>query len=438
MRILAIETSCDETALAIVETNEASPPFIFRILADNTLSQIALHKEYGGVFPMMAKREHARVLVPLLLKTLKDAKLYKKTSRHVVESPLRKEFQEILDREPELFAQFITEIPYVDRPPLDAIAVTRGPGLEPALWVGINFAKALSLVWKIPIIPINHMEGHLLSALLQTKGEGKFAISRLPFPLLALLVSGGHTELILMRPPAHGFGRAGGWGSYEILGETKDDAAGEAFDKVARILGLPYPGGPEISRLGETGTPGVYPLPRPMLHSNDDNFSFSGLKTAVLYLTKKLARTNFDQHQHKGVDDQITGIGKEYSAQSNKNFGEQGTLSEQQKADIAREFEEACVEVLVTKTLRAAKEYGAKTIVMGGGVSANKRLRGTLLLRARDELSEEVTVHIPDPSLSTDNALMIAVAGLLQRERATMDISSLRADGNWRLDQNSF
>ncbi len=400
MILLSIETSCDETALAIVETDGTLPSPNFHVLAENTLSQIALHQEYGGVFPMLAKREHARALVPLLIKTLKDAGLYKKTSRHVIESPLRQDFQDILDHEPELFAQFISEIPHVDRPAFDAIAVTRGPGLEPALWVGINFAKALSLVWKIPVIPVNHMEGHLLSPLLipvvkhgllgdavKTLNEQYFVFGDVKFPLLGLLVSGGHTELVLMRD----------WGSYEIIGETKDDAVGEAFDKVARMLGLPYPGGPEISRLGETGTPGTYPLPRPMLHSNDYNFSFAGLKTAVLYLIKKI-----------------------------------GTLADEQKADIAREFEEACVEVLVVKTLRAAEEYDVKTMVIGGGVSANKRLRETLAATILGKLPE-VSLYIPNHALSTDNALMIAVAGALKVSEATMETATLRADGNWRL-----
>lgn len=389
MLILSIETSCDETALAIVEANGALPSAVFHVLADNILSQVALHKEYGGVFPMMAKREHARTLVPLLIKTLKDAGFYRKTSRHVIESPLREDFQNILDHEPELFAQFINEIPTIDRPPFDAIAVTRGPGLEPALWVGINFAKALSLVWKVPVISVNHMEGHIVSALLkQDENDSiKYQVSSVQFPILAMLVSGGHTELVLARE----------WNSYEVIGETRDDAVGEAFDKVARMLGLPYPGGPEISRLGETGKAGVYPLPRPMLRSDDYDFSFAGLKTAVLYLIKKIA-----------------------------------PVSEEQKADIAREFEEACVEVLIAKTLRAVEEYGAQTIVLGGGVSANKRLRETLTASVAEKLPG-VALLIPDRALSTDNALMIAVAGALKTSTATMDVASLRADGNWRL-----
>lgn len=384
MRILAIETSCDETAIAIIEAEGVAPDVKFSVHADEVLSQIDIHKEYGGVFPMLAKREHARALVPLLQKTLKAADMYKKTSRHVIESPLRDEFQQMLEREPELFSAFIDEIPHIDPPNIDAIAVTQGPGLEPALWVGINFARALSFVWKVPVIAVNHMEGHLLAALVQKDGE-QTILAPVAFPLLGLLVSGGHTELVLMK----------NWLDYSIIGETKDDAVGEAFDKVARILGLPYPGGPEISRLGAKGHPKVYPLPRPMLHSEDYNFSFSGLKTAVLYLVKKLGR-----------------------------------LSDEQRNDIAREFEDACVEVLITKTLRAAEEYDVRTIVLGGGVSANTRLRATL--KEKCEEQGGITLYTPARSLSTDNALMIAITAFLHQRVAP--IADLRANGNWRLE----
>ena len=386
MKILAIETSCDETAIAIVDCEGALPAITFRVLANNTLTQIDMHKEYGGVFPMLAKREHARTLVPLLIKTLQDAKLYGKTSRHVIESPLRPEFQEILAREPELFGQFIDILPTIDPPQIDAIAVTQGPGLEPALWVGINFAKALSLIWKKPVIPVNHMEGHLLAPLLKQEGSDT-VLANIAFPAIGLLVSGGHTELILMRAIS----------DYEMVGATKDDAVGEAFDKVARILGLPYPGGPEISKLGEQGDPKVYALPRPMLHSKDYFFSFAGLKTAVLYLVKKI-----------------------------------GVLTEKQKADIAREFEEACVEVLVSKTLQAVKEFGAQSVILGGGVSANKRLRANL----RKEIGAlgGVSLYLPDHNdheLSTDNALMIAIAGYFGH--ASEKPSELKARGNWKI-----
>ncbi len=384
MRILAIETSCDETALAIVDTSTNDHgEQVFTVLANHVLSQIDIHKEYGGVFPMLAKREHARTLVPLLIQTLQKAGMYKKTSRHVIEHPLRKEFQDILEREPELFGQFITEIPHIDPPAIDAIAVTQGPGLEPALWVGINFAKALSLVWKKPIIPINHMEGHLLGSVVEENTPDTLTLPQINFPAIGLLVSGGHTELVLVRS----------WGTYELIGETKDDAVGEAFDKVARMLGLPYPGGPEISRLGKEGKSGTYPLPRPMLHSKDYDFSFAGLKTAVLYLIKKI-----------------------------------GTPSEQDKADIAREFEDACVDVLIAKTMRACEEFGARHIILGGGVSANALLRA----RFHDEAEAvHIPLSIPDHHLSTDNALMIAIAAGTHPDLRAQ--GELRARGNWRL-----
>lgn len=391
MRILAIETSCDETAIAIIETDTATPPAEVRVLADNTLTQIALHKQYGGVFPMMAKREHARTLVPLLVKTLENAGLYKKTSRHVIESPLRAEFQHILEREPELFGQFIDVLPNIDPPEIDAIAVTQGPGLEPALWVGLNFAKALALIWKTPVIPVNHMEGHMLASLLMPESKGTMTLHTPKFPVLGLLVSGGHTELVLMRE----------WGSYEIIGQTKDDAVGEAFDKVARILGLPYPGGPEISRIATTGRPNTHTLPRPMLHSKDYDFSFSGLKTAALYMAKKITEA-------------------------------QGRpLDEQTKADIAREFEIACVDVLTAKTMRATEEYGARSIIVGGGVSANKRLRETLKSTIAEKFPD-VDLYVPGAALSTDNALMIAVAAALSQKHAE-EPQSLAALGNWKI-----
>ncbi len=399
MRVLAIETSCDETAISIVETEDGKT---LKVLGNKVLSQIDIHKEYGGVFPMLAKREHARAIVPLLLTVLEEAGMKKKTSRHVIEHPLRDEFQEIMDREPEMYAAFINDLPSVDTPDIDAILVTSGPGLEPALWVGINFAKALSMIWKKPIVPVNHMEGHMISSMLIEKDQKDqenlrnqrntvLEIPDVAFPVLGLLVSGGHTELVLMRD----------WGVYEIVGETKDDAAGEAFDKVARILGLPYPGGPEISRLAMSGTPGVYDLPRPMLHSKDLDFSFSGLKTSVLYLSKKLIEAS-------------------------------GPLSDETRANIAKEFEEAVTEVLVEKTVRAAEEHGAQTMLIGGGVSANKRLRERLATRVADSLS--VTLYIPHASLSTDNALMIAAAGLLKYRRdPKKSYGELKANGNWRL-----
>lgn len=349
-----------------------------------------MHKQYGGVFPMVAKREHARTLVPLLKVALKEANLFKESSRHVVESPLRKEFQHMLLREPELYAQFISDVPDWNPPPIDMIAVTSGPGLEPALWVGINFAKALSLVWKIPVIPINHMEGHMLTPLLE-KTEDGMRLRETMFPVLGLLVSGGHTELVLMKQ----------WGTYELLGGTKDDAVGEAFDKVARVLGLPYPGGPEIAKIALLGTSGKYALPRPMLHAQNYDFSFSGLKTAVLYLARDL-----------------------------------GLLSDEQKNDIAREFEEACAEVLTRKTRLASDEYGAQMIVVGGGVSANKRLRETLE-NVMQKDGGGVPVFFPGAALSTDNALMIAVAAATRQQQKPPALDRIVANGNWRITEKT-
>jgi N6-L-threonylcarbamoyladenine synthase len=389
MRILAIETSCDETAIAILEelpSTEGSEKK-FRILANKTISQVELHRPYGGVFPALAKREHAKALVPLLVETLKAAGMYRETSRHVIEHPLRAEFQHILDREPTLFGQFISTVPHLDPPEIDRIAVTSGPGLEPALWTGINFAKALSMIWKKPVFPINHMEGHIFASFLKDGAAEEITLPVITFPSLALLVSGGHTELVLMQD----------WLKYEVIGETRDDAVGEAFDKVARILGLPYPGGPEISRLAETGTPGKYALPRPMLHSQDYSFSFAGLKTAVLYLVRDI-----------------------------------GELSEEQKADIACEFEEAAVTVLIAKTIRAAKEYGATSILLGGGVSANKRLRNDLAATIDQELPG-TPLYIPAGAHATDNALMIALAGTLHSGDNLPPLSEIKAEGHLRL-----
>lgn len=262
-----------------------------------------------------------------------------------------------------MFEQFFTLIKNTKKPKIDAIAVTKGPGLEPALWVGINFAKALSSVWDIPLFPINHMEGHIVASLLKSKNKSQ-KIKNIKFSAVALLVSGGHTELVLIK----------NWFAYKILGKTRDDAAGEAYDKVARMLGLPYPGGPHISRIAETipDKSSRFPLPRPMLNSDNFDFSFSGLKTAVLYTIKKIPR-----------------------------------LTPKMKAEIANEFENAVIEVLLKKTLLAAQTYKAKTIILGGGVSANTRLRKYFISIAKEN---NVELLLPQPSLSTDNALMIAIA----------------------------
>ena len=289
-------------------------------------------------------------------------------------------------REPGLTETFFEFISECEPPEIDAIAVTAGPGLEPALWVGINFAKALALIWNKPLVAVNHMEGHLVSALTRSESE-TLVIADVQLPVLALLISGGHTELVLMKE----------WLQYELIGATRDDAVGEAFDKVARMLGLPYPGGPEISRLAEESrretSDTLFKLPRPMLHDATCDFSFAGLKTAVLYLLK----TRSD-------------------------------LNEREKQSIAHEFENAVTDVLWKKTSRALGETGAQTLVIGGGVSANTHIRRIFTEKIKSENSE-VSLRIPSAALTTDNAIMIAIAGFYraQRKEFTTDIL---ANGN--------
>ncbi len=388
MRILAIETSCDETGISIVETENTPTIKEVRVLANTLLSQATLHAEYGGVFPSLARREHAKNIIPLLVQALRDAGLAHPLSSPRVLIPKEKEtLALILKKEPDLLMLIQSSLLALERPDIDALAVTKGPGLEPALWVGINTAQALSVLWGVPIIPINHMEGHIVAALLTSLTPKTYHLTPLQSPALALLISGGHTELVLIR----------GVGDYEILGQTLDDAVGEAFDKVARMLGLPYPGGPEISKFAETASLAKippYPLPRPMLKTNDFNFSFAGLKTAVLYTLKNIINP-----------------------------------TQENKASIAKEFEDSVTEILVTKTRSAAKEYEVKEIILGGGVTANKKIRDAFTKMVADELPD-VKLFIPSRSLSTDNALMIAAAGLIQSDETSKNIV---AEGHLRL-----
>ncbi|MBI1999548.1 MAG: tRNA (adenosine(37)-N6)-threonylcarbamoyltransferase complex transferase subunit TsaD [Parcubacteria group bacterium] len=396
MKILAIETSCDETAVSIILTEGVFPDISVRVLSNVVLSQTKLHVHYGGVFPSLAVREHGRNLVPVLQQALEDAGLLKPASPTSNYSLIRtnKRIVSVMEREAELQAQFLKFVPTIEKPNLDALAVTYGPGLEPALWVGINFAKALALAWDMPLMPINHMEGHVFTAFLNHAENQKTTTYNLKpaiFPALALLISGGHTELALMRD----------WFAYEIVGETKDDAAGEAFDKVARMLGLPYPGGPEIARLAARfrGTPSIT-LPRPMIDSGDFNFSFSGLKTAVLYKIKEL-----------------------------------GEISEDMKTEIAHEFQEAVAEVLALKTVAAAEHYGVKTILVAGGVSANQRIREELT-RAINRRPPTADLLFAPKGLTGDNAFMIAVAAAARFARGASAPSpnTITAQGGARLD----
>jgi N6-L-threonylcarbamoyladenine synthase len=326
MIVLGIETSCDETGIAVYDTKnwEAGQPARLGILGQALHSQVAMHREYGGVVPELASRDHIRRVLPLLEQALGQASL-----------PLES---------------------------IDAVAYTQGPGLAGALLVGTAFGRSLALALDKPSIGVHHLEGHLLSPLL---GE-----SAPQFPFIALLVSGGHTQLMGVE----------GVGQYELLGETVDDAAGEAFDKTAKLLGLDYPGGAAVSLLAENGKPGRFDLPRPMLHSGDLDFSFSGLKTAVLN-------------------------------QVNRFRPESPNNQMQFEADLAYAFVESLVDVLVQKSAKAIKQTGYRDLVLAGGVGANKQLRAALNARA---LRDQFQVHYPPLQLCTDNGVMIAFAGALR------------------------
>jgi N6-L-threonylcarbamoyladenine synthase len=313
MLILGIETSCDETGVALYDAAAG------RLLAHAVHSQVDMHEAYGGVVPELASRDHVRRLVPLA------RGLFERTGRKVGE--------------------------------LQAVAYTEGPGLAGALLVGASFAHALAAALGVPALGIHHLEGHLLSPLLSARPP--------QFPFVALLVSGGHTQLV----------RVEGVGRYELLGETQDDAAGEAFDKTAHLLGLGYPGGPALSKLAEHGHPGRYKLPRPMIASGDLEFSFSGLKTAVMLLVR-------------GTDP-----------------------NEQFRADVARAFQEAIVEVLVAKCALAMEKTGLTRLVVAGGVGANRQLRAALDAGAR---ARGFDVFYPEAELCTDNGAMIALAAALR------------------------
>lgn len=405
MKILSIETSCDETALALIEvqTPKDSPTKPqFTVHATSLFSQIEIHKEYGGVFPALAKRAHSENIIPLMSNLLTD--YFTKPEQVDIEkkSPeisLEQEGQinKILERDPDLAKALIEFAENNPKPDIDHIVVTSGPGLEPALWVGITVAQAFGVAWNVPVTPVNHMEGHLTSVLLQESGEND-----VQFPALALLLSGGHTEMVLIKS----------WGQYEIIGVTLDDAIGEAYDKVARMLGLEYPGGPKISQraakvreeMKESGqTEDLYHLPRPMLHSKDLNFSLSGLKTAVLYT--------------------IQGLQKDHAE----------TLPEEVIDRISYEFEEAVVEVLIKKSEKAIDQYDAQSTLVGGGVIANTYIREKL-----STLAEEngIPIYLPSKDLSTDNAVMIALAGYFAVTRSKgVAPTEIVANGNWKVDR---
>ncbi|MDD5552026.1 MAG: tRNA (adenosine(37)-N6)-threonylcarbamoyltransferase complex transferase subunit TsaD [Candidatus Pacebacteria bacterium] len=374
MKILAIDTSCDETCAAVLEEKNGK----IKIKSNVVSSQIKVHKKYGGVVPGLAKREHEKNLTKVLEESLKKAGLLKKDKKN---KKSFKEIDKILEREKELLKLTKKFLKDYKKPDIDFIAVTKGPGLEPCLWTGINFAKALSFFWEKPIIPVNHLKGHILVNLLEKK--------EIKFPAIALVASGGHTELVFIKDIKN----------YKLLGETRDDAAGECLDKVAKIINLPYPGGPEIEKLAKIGNPKAYSLPRPMITSKDYDFSFSGLKTAVLYLTKKI--------------------------------GKRKLKSKKTKSDIAASSQQAIIDVLISKTIKAAKDKKAKTILFGGGVVANKELRKQMKKKMKMELPK-INYIEPKVSLSTDNAVMIGITGLLSKKKMIpfKNLSKIKAKAN--------
>lgn len=372
IHLLSLETSCDETSAAVVRLKENK----IKILANITNSQIGAHQKYGGVVPEVAARRHAENIIPCLEQALKQAFLTKADSliyKH------RRPIQSLISEK------------------IDAIAITYGPGLFVALSVGLETAKTLAYIWQKPLIPVNHIEAHIYSVL----GNKQYQESnhkkreekqnKIFYPALSLVVSGGHTELILIKKIGH----------YKYLGRTLDDAVGEAFDKTAKILGLPYPGGPAVAALAQKGDSQIFKMPRPMLQSGDYNFSFSGLKTHILYLWQSLKP---DQRK--------------------KNI-----------ANICASFERAATDVLIAKTISAANYYQVKTVLAVGGVSANQKLRQNLALTLQ-EIMPRTNLLLPDLSLCGDNAGMIGIAGALrfQPGKTGGDIFKISAQPKLKLE----
>ncbi|WP_417883726.1 tRNA (adenosine(37)-N6)-threonylcarbamoyltransferase complex transferase subunit TsaD [Vibrio rumoiensis] len=333
MRILGIETSCDETGIAIYDEEQG-------LLSHQLYSQVKLHADYGGVVPELASRDHVKKTIPLIKAALKEAGLTAKD--------------------------------------IDGVAYTAGPGLVGALLVGATIGRSLAYAWNVPAVPVHHMEGHLLAPMLEDNPP--------EFPFVALLVSGGHTMMVEVKAI----------GEYQILGESIDDAAGEAFDKTAKLMGLDYPGGPLLSRLAENGTKGRFRFPRPMTDRPGLDFSFSGLKT---FAANTIAANEND---------------------------------EQTRADIAYAFQEAVCDTLVIKCRRALEQTGLKRIVIAGGVSANKQLRLSL-----EALAQKIggAVYYPRTEFCTDNGAMIAYAGMQRLRNGEMTDLSVQAQPRWPIDQ---
>ena len=434
MKILAIETSCDDTCIAILEIKKKK----LEILSNIVSSQVKLHAKYGGIYPSLAKREHQCNLLPVLVQALKQSKLLKISN-----------FKFLISK------QILNSNFQIPKPNIDLIAVTNGPGLEPCLWTGINFAKELAEKWGLPIIPVNHIKGHIFANFVSSNEKRKTKNEKLQqkieFPAICLIVSGGHTQLILMKSID----------KYKILGETRDDAAGECFDKTARILGLGYPGGPAIAAeaakfqitntklqistkfkitnskprttslrgrqiLNSTQSYDGLPhrmigakfnikLPRPMIYQKNYDFSFSGLKTAVLYEVRKKKRKS-------------------------KKFVQL----------MALEIQQAIIDVLIYKTIKAAKDYRVKTIILGGGVISNNELRKQFKTKIkkeklsfkyasakgakrRKECETFFDLQIPNSKLCTDNAAMIGIAAFFNRQKKTKNFKNIKADANMKI-----
>jgi N6-L-threonylcarbamoyladenine synthase len=385
MVILAIDTSCDDTCVAILETRNKK----LKILSNVVSSQVKIHQKWGGVYPTLAKREHQRNLVPVSKRALEEANLLEQGEKKKI---MIGKLKEIFKKEDYLLKELENFLIKYGKPKIDLITVTIGPGLEPCLWVGVNFARALAYFYELPIIPINHIEAHIFANFIrensqfptQHQSRARCWTSPAPkqsfwcgvpnsqflVPAICLVVSGGHTQLILMKK----------FGKYKILGETRDDAAGECLDKAARILGLGYPGGPAIAaeafKFRILNSKFRIRLPRPMINQKNFDFSFSGLKTAVLY--------DFKSRLQK------VGQSKEYIQA------------------IAAELQQAIVDVLINKTLRAAREFNVKSVILGGGVAANDELRRQFREKIKKELPHTKYL-IPGIKFCTDNAVMVGV-----------------------------
>lgn len=402
MLILGIESSCDDTSVALLDCS-ANGHFV---IAEKTASQIEVHKKYGGVVPEIAGRLHAEKIVPLIEQVLGEAAGIKN--------------QEL-------------------RP--DVIAVTAGPGLITGLLVGVEAARTLSYAWNIPLVATNHISGHIHSVEVRIKNEelrinspitntnNQSTNQQITFPALALVVSGGHTELVLMHSNTQ----------TEILGRTVDDAAGECFDKIAKLLDLPYPGGPKISKLAATGRVNAIDFPRPMLHDGSYNFSFSGLKTSALYWLKEhklssVIASEASQSPENKADSDSKVISKMSGIATSPDIG-RGPRNDVSINDFCASFEQAIVDVLVGKTMRAIKQYNPKTIILGGGVAANKKIRETLAENIKS-FNPSSLFLIPSLPYCMDNGAMIAVAGYYQAlQHNFTSWQNLDVDPQWRVDR---